>query len=85
MNTENKSNTDVSIKDLWQTPQYLFDFLNKEFKFDTDVASSYLNHLCDKYLTEEDNALVSDWGKVNWCNPPYSSIGPFGSEYEEEE
>ena len=77
MNTEHKSNTDKSIRDLWQTPKQLFNNLNKEFIFTHDVAASDDNHLCDKYLTEKDNALDFRWGKTNWCNPPYSNIMPW--------
>ena len=77
MNTENKSFTDSSIKDLWQTPKPLFNTMNQEFIFTHDVAASDDNHLCEKWLTEEDNALATRWGKVNWCNPPYSNISPW--------
>jgi phage N-6-adenine-methyltransferase len=77
MNTENKSFTDVNIKDLWQTPVEIFNALNKEFKFSWDVAASEKNHLCVNYLTEEDDAINSLWGVTNWCNPPYSNITPW--------
>lgn len=77
MSTENKSFTPKEIKDLWQTPKALFNNLNKEFNFTNDVAASDDNHLTDNYLTAEDNALVHEWGAVNWCNPPYSSILPW--------
>lgn len=77
MNTEHKSNTDASIRDLWQTPKKIFNNLNKEFIFTHDVAASDKNHLCGKWLTESDNALLTRWGKVNWCNPPYSKILPW--------
>jgi phage N-6-adenine-methyltransferase len=76
-NTENKSFTAAEIKDLWQTPVEIFNQLNKEFNFDCDVAASEANHLCEKYFTESDDALINSWGKVNWCNPPYSDITPW--------
>jgi phage N-6-adenine-methyltransferase len=79
MNTENKSLTPVSIKDLWQTPVGLFNKLNDEFKFTTDIASSDDNHFCADWLNEKDDALAfgQSWGGVNWCNPPYSNIHPW--------
>ena len=77
MNTEHKSNTDKSIRDLWQTPKQIFNTLHKEFIFTHDVAASDENHLCEKWLTERDNALLNRWGKTNWCNPPYSDILPW--------
>jgi len=81
MNTENKSNTPKEIKDLWQTPEVLFNNLMREFNFDCDVAASNENKLCLSYITEEEDALKSGryWGWSNWCNPPYSDITPWVS------
>ena len=76
-NTENKSNTPLNIRDLWQTPKELYESLDKEFLFWCDVAASDENHLSDSYYTEKDNALKADWLLVNWCNPPYSDITPW--------
>ena len=72
-----ESNTPLDIKNLWQTPQEYFQFWNTIYKFEIDVAASDYNHLCPKYFTESDNALVQEWGLTNWCNPPYSDIGPW--------
>ena len=78
LNTENKSNTPPNIRDLWQTPETLFNKLDKEFNFTCDVAASELNKLCERYIDEEADALKCLWwGAVNWCNPPYSDIGPW--------
>ncbi|UIW10571.1 adenine methyltransferase [Aeromonas phage BUCT695] len=73
------SNTPDDIRDLWQTPRPYFDFFNTVmgYNFECDVAAADYNHLCQKYFTEEDNSLVCDWTKSNWCNPPYSDIGPW--------
>lgn len=79
INTENKSNTPKEIRDLWQTPKSLFEKLDREFDFGCDVAASDENTLCDSWFTEKDNAIDPDWvwGLSNWCNPPYSDIGPW--------
>ena len=79
MNTENKSNTPVNIRDLWQTPKEIFNKLFDEFGFNCDVAASDQNHFCNDWLTEDDDALKfgQSWGGVNWCNPPYSNITPW--------
>lgn len=77
MKTENKSHTPVEIRDRWRTPPWLFRALDDEFHFTTDVAADDNNHLCDAYFTEENDALKQLWGDVNWCNPPYSNIGPW--------
>ncbi len=78
MNTENKSNTPLEIKDSWQTPIEIFRHLNAEFEFTLDVASSKDNTLCSVYIDEAEDALSSvEWCRTNWCNPPYSNIGPW--------
>lgn len=43
----NGSLTKESIRDLCQTPVGLFDFYNKRFNFEWDLAASKANHLCD--------------------------------------
>jgi len=55
----------------WETPQDLFDELNKEFKFTLDVCATKENAKCKKYYTKDDNGLDKDWDGVIWCNPPY--------------
>lgn len=66
----------------WETPRYLFDYINGRFheeKFNLDVWASNENALCDDFFTEEDSAL----GRGNWSlfekktafgNPPYGSF-----------
>jgi len=59
----------------WSTPQELFDKLNAEFNFTLDVCASDWNAKCEKYFTEEDDALKQDWGKnVCFMNPPYGKV-----------
>ena len=77
MNTENKSNTPVNIRDLWQTPREIFNKLDQEFHFTCDVAASDENKLCKLYYGEKSNALCNYWDKTNWCNPPYSNVTPW--------
>lgn len=80
MNTEHKSNTASEIKDLWQTPKFVFDHYNERFRFNCDVACSDKNKLVSEHwLTKQDDALhySTDWGSSNWCNPPCSNIMPW--------
>ncbi len=58
----------------WETPQWLFDRLDDEFKFDIDVCANEYNHKCAKYFTKENDGLsMSNWGGYNcWMNPPYN-------------
>ena len=70
----------------WETPQDLFDKLNKEFLFTLDVAASHKNAKCPFYLTKEKDGLKHKWIGGVWCNPPYGrEIGKWVkkcSEYE---
>lgn len=76
------SNTPVEIRDLWQTPMWLWNPLNDKYRFRLDVAASHQNHLCDRYFNTDDDALTRNWLDDNvspydavWCNPPYSETG----------
>lgn len=61
-----------SNKEDWETPQDLFNELNKEFNFTVDVASSEENYKCNRYYTEKENGLKQNWdNEIVWCNPPY--------------
>lgn len=67
-------NTEVmfsSKSDMWSTPQDLFDELNTEFHFETDVCAIPENAKCEKYYTPDINGLKQEWSGVCWCNPPY--------------
>lgn len=50
--------------DHWQTPQYLYDELNKEFNFDFDPCPIHAKF----------DGLRVSWGKSNFINPPYNRI-----------
>lgn len=61
-----------SNKHDWETPQELFDKLNKEYNFTLDPCASDDNHKCAKYYTEETDGLSQSWeGETVFCNPPY--------------
>jgi phage N-6-adenine-methyltransferase len=56
----------------WETPQTLFDELNKEFNFTLDPCSTHKNHKCNKYFTIEEDGLKQDWSNERpFVNPPY--------------
>lgn len=67
-----------------ETPDELFNLLNKEFNFTIDAAATQENTKCPLYIDAEDDALAAPWitndfrGPV-WLNPPYSRgiIGKF--------
>jgi phage N-6-adenine-methyltransferase len=55
----------------WETPQWLFDLLNEEFSFQTDVCASKNNHKCKQYYSRENDGLSKKWIGSCWMNPPY--------------
>ena len=66
-----------SKSDEWATPQDTFDWLNREFQFDVDLAASQENTKCEEFYSIEKSALAAHWAEafpdgVGWCNPPYS-------------
>ena len=48
----------------WETPEWLYNKLNKEFNFDFDP--------CPLHSTFD--GLTTEWGKSNYINPPYDRI-----------
>ena len=62
----------------WETPQDLFAEMDREFRFTLDAAASERNRKCERYLTEEEDALGADiFDQVVWCNPPYGDLLPW--------
>lgn len=75
---ENKErNLDVhfsSKSSEWETPQHIYDTLNKKYKFTLDPCATDKNHKCDKWYTKEQDGLLKDWsGEVCFVNPPYGT------------
>jgi len=75
------SKTPVSLRDSWQTPQWLFDWAHDRFNFDIDLAASEVNRKMEDYIPESVNSLRVSWLNSfadhyrGWCNPPYSETG----------
>lgn len=62
----------TSLRDNWETPQDLFDALDKEFCFTLDPCADNENFKCPKYFTEKEDGLKQSWaGYVVFMNPPY--------------
>ena len=53
------------------TPQWLFDKLNQQYKFELDVCASDKNHKCAIYFSKQDDGLTKAWSGSVWMNPPY--------------
>ena len=58
----------------WETPNDLFQKIDKRFHFTLDVCASDNNAKCKQYFTKHDNGLKQSWGgQICWMNPPYGS------------
>ena len=55
----------------WETPQDLFDEINKKFYFTLDACATSENAKVKKYFTKADDGLSLPWDGRTWCNPPY--------------
>ncbi len=74
MNREVFSRT-VNTKDEWETPNYFFFLLNREFNFTLDPCASLENRKCEKFYSIEEDGLKQDWsGETVFVNPPFSHI-----------
>lgn len=58
-----------------ETPQWLFDELNREFRFTIDLCATQLTAKCDRFYTPEDDAFTQRWSGRCWLNPPYGRGG----------
>ena len=75
MSDESKSVHFSQESDEWDTPQWLFDALDKEFGFTLDPCCDGHNAKCAEYFTMQENGLLKDWrARVVFMNPPYSDI-----------
>lgn len=71
-----------SVTGEWETPQWLFDKLDKVYSFDFDVCATRANNKCKSCFTletglDEDDGLLKEWSEIPsepsmlWMNPPY--------------
>ena len=69
-----------SKTDLWETPQWLFDELDREFHFTLDVCALPENAKCERYYTPEMDGLAQPWNGVCWCTlwPHSGGVGAEG-------
>ena len=64
------------VTDVWATPEWLFEALDREFGFTLDPCADATNAKCQRYFSIEQNGLLRDWGRETvYMNPPYSDVG----------
>lgn len=64
-----------SYKQDWETPDEIFEPLNKEFGFTLDVCADTHNRKCDNFFGVATDGLSQHWYGVCWMNPPFGFQG----------
>lgn len=66
----NKGSGNNESRDLWETPQWLFDKLNEQYNFTFDCCADIERTKCKEYSTHLENEQYGI--EVAWMNPPFS-------------
>ena len=61
----------MSNSNEWETPQDLFDELDKEFNFNLDPCATRGNAKCERFYSKIDDGLNHYWIGNTFMNPPY--------------
>lgn len=71
----NDGSGNIVERDVWQTPQKMWDVLNQQYNFDVDCCASKENTKCSTFFTMNNSFLdfahIVDTD-VFWMNPPFS-------------
>lgn len=76
-----------------QTPDALYDWLDRQYNFVMDAAADEVNAKCGFWLTQEDDALTTDWvaefdligrRRSVFVNPPFALSAQFAKKCAEE-
>jgi site-specific DNA-methyltransferase (adenine-specific) len=69
----NDGTGDVIERDEWETPQWLYAILHKQYEFNFDCCASSNNSKCNNWSEQDfldyDDAFIDE---VHWMNPPFS-------------
>ena len=68
----NKGKGNVSDRDDWQTPQWLFDKLNSYYNFTFDCCSNGNNSKCTSWTSNFLMYVTAGIKHIHWINPPFS-------------
>ena len=66
-----------SVKQDYETPDNLFEKLDKEFNFTRDVCASAENTKVKVFFSENNSCLDKEWDGINWMNPPFKNMKMF--------
>lgn len=77
-----KSTTPKEHRDLWRTPDWLYNWLDSIYHFDIDLACTSDNCKAHygMYYDKGIDSLNKGWigfARTGFCNPPYSNLEPW--------
>ncbi len=64
-------NSFKSKSHIYETPNEIFEPLQKEFNLILDVCANEKNKKCNFYFSEEQDCLIQRWNFNFWMNPPF--------------
>ena len=67
----NNGSGNIESRDEWETPQWLFDKLHKQYNFYMDWCASDKNKKCESWTDNIFNTAVLP-ETMCWMNPPFS-------------
>jgi len=72
----NNGSGNIESRDEWETPQWLFNILHKQYKFIFDCCASKSNTKCPIWSEEDFLDMKRNTSalqpRVSWMNPPFS-------------
>ena len=71
----NNGSGNIESRDEWETPQWLFDILHKQYKFNFDCCAGVKNKKTLAFAKDflQHNLNYTDYGiRICWMNPPFS-------------
>jgi len=68
----NDGSGNVEERDDWQTPQWLFNKLNKQYNFNFDCCATKENSKCKESSSQFEKEITLKGYNICWMNPPFS-------------
>jgi len=66
----NNGKGNVSQRDFWKTPDFVFNILDNQYSFSFDCCADVSNKKCVEF--SDDFESIARTGGVAWMNPPFS-------------
>lgn len=66
----NNGKGNIVERDVWQTPQELFDKLDQQYNFMFDCCANIKNRKCEGW--SDDFEKIDKMNLMSWMNPPFS-------------